>query len=280
MNSEKKKILLIRHGQSVFNEYYYETCLKLGVDPDKTHLVQFTFFPLRKDLLDAPLTKLGISQCVNTRNEQKEKIKDVKLVLVTATTRALQTARHIFNTQDNHNMRLVVLPIFECTESVDDVFCNTIDNMKIFSEFDFSILKKETDKFGWSWFARHYTNHYKRENLISHVDTRWKNFSYEKESVARGFAMVEFMEKFSPEIFENWKDFSTRVRNHEESLIRFLIKEENKGLKDNEIAFVGHNRLFRVMTAKSFGLGNQPLEFWDSTNCEIKEHELELFDKL
>ena len=280
MNSEKKKILLIRHGQSVFNEHYYETCLKLGVDPDKTNLVQFTFFPLRKDLLDAPLTNLGISQCVNARNEQKEKIQNVKLVLVTATTRALQTARHIFNTQDNHNKRLVVLPIFECTESVDDVFCNTIDNMEKFSEFDFSIVKKETDQFGWSWFARHYTNHHKRENLISHIDTQWKNFSYEKESVARGFAMVKFMEKFSPEIFENWKDFSTRVNNHEDSLIRFLLKKENAELKDNEIAFVGHNRLFKVMTAKSFDSESQPLEFWDSTNCEIKEHELELFDKL
>lgn len=280
MKLDTKRIILIRHAQSAMNKMFSEACEKHKLLPSDYNLIFYLYYELNKDLLDPSLSPHGFSQTLNARESEKEKLSNIKMVLTTATRRTLQTARGIFNTQERKDLKLVVLPFFERAESVGDVFSHTEKLIGEFPEFDFSLVKREIDKFGWLWFAEHFTNHYKRNGLIKYVEEHWKDFPEEEEHIAKGFAMTKYMRTFAPDIFETWGELSVRISNHKNSLKRFLLKEENLGYGDDEVAFVGHHSFFKIFTAKSFNEKNEPQEYWDAVNCELKPFDLDLFANL
>jgi len=72
---DKRRVLLIRHGESTFNALYRET----GVDPQ---------------LVDAPLSPFGERQVAEAR--ARFLAEPVELVVTTPFTRAIQTAKGLF----------------------------------------------------------------------------------------------------------------------------------------------------------------------------------------
>lgn len=280
MKVSSKRITLIRHAQSVMNKMFIDVCDELNLLASDYQLIFYAYYKLDRNLLDPGLSPHGFNQTIKARESESEKVSKIKMICTTATRRTLQTARGIFNTQERKDLKLVVLPFFERAESIGDIFSDTELLIGEFPEFDFSLVKREIDKYGWLWFAQHFTNNYKRDGLIKYVEEHWKDFPEEEERVAKGFAMTKYMRTYAPEIFESWADLSVRVSNHRNTLKRFLLKEENLGYGDDEIAFVAHHSFFKIFTAKSFNEKNEPLEYWDAENCEMKPYDLDLFANL
>ena len=95
------------------------------------------------DLIDAPLSEEGYSQC--TKAKEALKNENVKLVLVSPLKRALQTAREIFKDHSS-NPKIVVYPqIREMLESSCDVPGSLKDLRTEFKEMDFELMDQFKD---------------------------------------------------------------------------------------------------------------------------------------
>lgn len=149
---EMKSVLLIRHGQSVFNEkmdLFFDNNAdeKFAVEDDpyewwerRDHYDPFT--------VDAKLTKKGIDQAVDVGN----KIKDLKidLFVVSPLQRCLETFENIFKVKKDDRTKNVILnPLAsERVNSSCDVGSSIVTLKKKFPRFDFSSLKE-----GSNWHA-------------------------------------------------------------------------------------------------------------------------------
>lgn len=89
------------------------------------------------------LTEEGVAFTKAQSEVMKAQIQKIKFVICSPNTRALQTAQIFFNTKENKEIKVIVVPesrsIFE---SQYDLPLRFHENMEDFKEFDFSLFQK------------------------------------------------------------------------------------------------------------------------------------------
>lgn len=279
---KKLDILLIRHAESKYNRLVLDENEKQGLQKGDQYLIMYTKFRLDPNLLDADLSELGLKQCIEGRQKMAESLKKVKLLITTATTRTLHTARLLFETEGGlpEGLRTVVIPGFERVESNCDIFCKTEDNFERFKEFNFAIMRKEIEEFGWAWFVNRLTHPGKRKRILDYVEANSKKFESYPKNIANGLAMTDFMKTLAPELLETHADFFPRFEGIIGALRRVLAREENQHLQSGEVAFVAHSTLLKYITAKEIGEDFKPIGNWEPENCESKLFTFNVFESI
>lgn len=250
-NSIYKRIHFIRHAEGTHN---------VGSDPTVGHTH-----------LDAPLTKLGIEQCIHLNKNYIQKntlfTKDLQCVVVSPMTRAIQTAQLCFETNNNNDddtdaSSSSSLPFVAC-----EYWRETV-NFLCDKRRDITILQKEFPKVDFS-FILNDTNTNNNNNNNNIEDPLWKK--YEK-------------------IYGSHTDF-TQLRESKDAISlraraqkawEFLAYER----EETEIAVVAHSAFFMHMFDPQFPELEDVIEYCDDdvealmrprfSNCELRSLFLEV----
>lgn len=266
MNSST--ILVIRHAQSVYNRRVLDAeNSAVSEEREAADGIKFLKDPA---LLDAALSDFGVEQALASRETNMEVLDRVRLVFVTATCRTLETARHLFNTQERRSVRVVVLPTFEQVLGNCDVFCFTAEHMRRFPEFDWSLVRPEVEANGWSWFLHRLTNPAKRESALRLVAPHRAN----PEAINGAFALVDFMRENGASQLENMEEFVERVTLAKIFVTSALESEKLGSFEAREVALVGHSYFIAAFTASKFDEKSTPMDGLRLANCQVVQFDL------
>ena len=98
-------MLLIRHAATHFNVEHQKVVKEFGVESE-----EFRAFKARRDLVDPPLSELGLAQCASGR-EHINRI-DFKVVLVSPMLRTCMTTVELFREHPNkENIKFILYPL-------------------------------------------------------------------------------------------------------------------------------------------------------------------------
>lgn len=219
--------------------------------------------------IDPDISIFGKIESNKLRKANIEELDKVKLVLCTPTRRTLSTARLMFNTTEPRNNlpRLVAVPICEYLFEIHRFSPASNDLLAEFSEFDFSQIEEDRKELGPFWFLSHVAKD-------PNIQTLFKDYTKEIQLKNPNMSDEDFLYKFLEQ-----KEFKSQIfrlinfnMNHRVVLFEFWLREflkldENKDLKDGEIAFVGHSYLNGVlienMNEINLAGGNR-----DNFNCQ------------
>lgn len=264
------KIHLIRHAESAYNALTIKVGQELGLDPEDYHLFLYTKVLKDQNIVDAPITDLGVDQCRTLRVSARETLDKVKVVLVSPMLRTLQTMRYVFdstNTSENH--RFLVHPgLRERWESQCDIPGKTIANRAEFNEADFSLMKGLLEKYGHKWFVAALFNPVKREKLEKYL----VDIDSEDPEVINERA-IDYMKDLLPDYVEDFRDFYQRIFEFKFWLQDFI---QEGGYNDGEIAVVAHSKALTFLTGSDFGENCWPQNYVKYKNCELAEFDFHL----
>ena len=269
-----KRLLLIRHAESLYNQYLANSLKVNEVFDHNEALVLFTRFHKREELLDPFLSQNGIAQTEVSVKENFDKLNRVKLVITTPMTRTLETTRRLFG-GISVPPEIVVIPNFEKSESVSDFPFRTLQNVKKYNNCDFKLLENKLKTFGYAWFIYEFFSPYKKELFLDAI----KNVTapdLDQEIVRKSFEIVDKSLCFALNSVENSFEFYFRILKAKNSISQILTSDKYKLLKDEEVAVVAHWNFLAYLTAASFNENFTPVLFNIFKNCEIKEFDFEL----
>lgn len=270
----KRSIYLIRHAQSGFNKFLGAAIDRYQLTEDDEHLLLFARVAKKEELIDPHITELGLKQTLLAREKYKEQFSKVKLVMTTAMTRTLDTARGIFDSQNCKDKEFVVLPFFERIQSISDIPSKVCQNFERYPEFDFSLMKDQVERHGTTWFLHKLTNPYLREKLIEGL----KEFDHspiDQQVIQKTFKLTDQLRHLKNTELENLCEFYFRIQNHKMSMKRLLLQPKYRDLKDGEIAFVGHFCFNSSFMATDFDENFFPKNFHRFENCEAVYRQIE-----
>lgn len=233
------QVILLRHANSQYNFEYDKLTERDFTDEDYKSL------RIRKDLRDAPLSELGIQQCMNAQ-AMANKLKP-KYVIVSPLRRALETAYYTFNTHPNFDsIQFILLPVLkEGLDTACDIPYNILDTIEEFKmkfkNFDTSELKKYID--ASHFFFTDINQDFSKDILSAKIqdssDPMGSNaFELTLESINQNY----------PERLESTKNILLRIETAKKFVEDFL--KQNPLEDDSKIILVGHSCYFKYWTGK------------------------------
>lgn len=232
-------VILLRHANSQYNFEYSQLAEKEFTDEDYKSL------RIKKDLRDAPLSELGIQQCMNA--QAMANMLKPKYVIVSPLRRALETAYYTFNTHPNFDdIQFILLPTLkEGLDTACDIPLNikdTIDEFKKkFKNFDTSELEKYRDAshFFFTDINQDFSKDILSEKVEDPSDPMGSNaFELTLESINQNF----------PKRLESTKNILSRIEKAKKFIEDFL--QRNPLEDDSKIILVGHSCYFKYWTGK------------------------------
>lgn len=285
-------ILLIRHGESIFNCEYLK--LKDIKDP-KQHEEQRNYVKFTERLFDSDLTALGSKQAKVAGDTLTSM--NIKYVFVSPVLRALKTCSKMLkqieaNNKDNSNYQrpnVIVHPfLYEKIEDNCDFFSTDFTIKKsLFSSYDWSLVDEiSTTPYYYFRFCDNYVNE-SGELCKTNVDTEAikinsndnyyihlfnKHYEEFNNRNIGGLFLQEIkkLDKFSTWIESSESTFE-RNKIFNKTLLEYSLK-----LKENEkILAVGHSIFFKHLTLIDYNLDAFNTEnFSYLKNCEIVSYYL------
>lgn len=271
-----KRILLIRHAESFYNEYLSASFRLNQVDDFEENLILFTRFAKKEVLLDPLLSAKGYRQIEEQRKSSSKLLSGVKLVISTCMTRTLETTKELFKEASN-DCSFVVIPSFECVNSMSDFPFRAQENVLRYPGFDFHLVNRELDKHGFEWFIHRFVSPYKRDYFLGAVRSLG-SLPKEQEIVQKSFEIIERSKKFCISRIENSFEFYFRLELAKRMITHLLRKPQYRHLEDDQVALVAHWNFLGYLSSTSFDQDFHPTDFSPFSNCEVRKHQLKLSD--
>jgi hypothetical protein len=265
-------VLLIRHAESKYNKLVIDTANKLSLPNNDKKLVYYTKCIKDPELLDCDITELGYQQAKDSLAANMTALKKVRLVLVSPMTRALNTAKLMFEPLINsggHEVKFVVVPhIREILESQCDIVLGSQGKLQSFPNFDFALVEELEKKFGFEWFIHSKLDQYVKQKMLKKLESK-ENLS----EVQKGFLVIDFLEEHLPQYLEKHYEVL-----HRTIVFKIWLKEylKNYNYLDGEIAVVGHSCFFKLLTGSNFDQEMVPQTCRWLKNCEVFDFHLDL----
>jgi broad specificity phosphatase PhoE len=239
--NDGSQVLLLRHANSQFN-YEYD---QMQINKTERYEEYYQNLRIKKDLRDAPLSLVGIQQCMKAQ-AMANKIK-AEYIVVSPLRRALETAYYTFKSHPNFdNIKFVLLPVLkEGLDTACDIPVNIFDTIEEFKQkftnFDTSEIYNYRD-------AEHY--------FFTDIDQDFsKNIMSAKVHDANdplesnAFELtLETIDKNFPNRLESTKNILSRVEKAKKFVGEFLQRKSFED--DSKVVVVGHSCYFKYWTGK------------------------------
>lgn len=263
------EVLIIRHAESQFNKAVVEALEHANVGSQNKSLVLYVKALKRPELIDAGITELGRKQCAESAAENAERLKKVKLVLVSPMNRALETAdlifnKHLHDKNGGQRPEFVVVPdMHEVLESCCDIPMGAQEKATKYPDWDFSAMLEIEKRLGFIWFSETMFNQHTRRLIREEVAK-----SAEEGDLQKAYRVVDVLRDHLPAYLEGGPDLFFRSQRFASWLWGFL---KDKGLKAEEVALVGHQAYFETLSATEFDAQNNPKNGRMLANCEVAQ---------
>ena len=260
MDTNKKSIFLIRHGESEHN-----LAIQRSRHPDGQLNLDVKF---STDYIDALMTPTGKEQAKKASLMMKEM--KIKYVICSPIKRCIETAKIVF--ADHPNSPPIILnPLVRelqcCAADIGSPLDEIIEN---FDEIDWSAMKAYKNPDLW-----HITDSFDekiRNELLEEITKRSQNQAIEDIRKIVPIVILERMKEMYPKALESYFDVYKRVKTIKEELKNILSKIEG----DETIAIVSHSGFLNCFTAQNYDEESyKPKNGTILANCEIYEHFLE-----
>ena len=262
------KIYLLRHAETDYNKNWTEFKKKYNIGEKERHFCNILRYIPDKDLIDNSITDFGKKMTLKNREENLERIKKIKTIIISPMSRALETARIYF---DSHNSKIkkIVHPSLRSNfESQYDIPLKFGKNIEKFKEYDFDLISSLFKKYGFEWFIHDLGNNYKKNLLLKFLKN--KNFENNFEKTKE---IIKIMRDLCPEFMEEPIDINHRMFFFKKWLSNFLIEGN---YKDFEVCLVAHKTVFKYFMATEFNKNGIPLNYKVLDNSELYEFEFDL----
>lgn len=260
-------VLMIRHAESKFNKAFTEALEHAKVGSNSKVLVLYVKVLKEPELIDAGITDLGRQQCAESALINAERLKKVKLVLVSPMNRALETAdlmfnKHLYDTIGGERPKFVIVPdMHEVLESCCDIPLGSKEKAVKYPNWDFTEMLEIEKKLGFIWFSETMFNQRSRKLIREEVAK-----SAAEGDLQKAYRVVDVLREHLPAYLESGPDLFFRSRRFISWFWNFV---KDKGLKAEEIALVGHSAYFETLSATEFNEQNEPLNGRLLKNCEV-----------
>jgi len=265
------KLLLIRHAESKYNKLVSDTEKSMNLTSDDKRLILFTKCIKDPDLLDCEISQNGCEQISHSLAVNTDSLRNVKLVLVSPMTRALTTAKLMFNplVQCGQEIKFLVVPhLREVLESQCDIVLSCQDKLAKYPNFDFSLILEEEKKYGFEWFIHSKLDQYTKQLMLKKVQAK-ENLT----DIEKSFALIDFLQEHLPEFMESHHEVLHRTIVFKTWLKEFL---KQNPYKEGEIAVVGHSCYFKLLTGSEFDKHGFPQTCRWLKNCEVFDYHVDL----
>ena len=263
------KIYLLRHARTDYNENWLKFKKKYLIDEKEEHFCNILRYIPDENLIDNSITKSGEEKTLQNRKEQIEKIKKITTIIISPLSRAMETARLFFDTENNNKIKSLIHPGLRANfESQYDIPLNFITNKEKFKEYDYSLISQLYEKYGFNWFIHDLGNNYKKNLLLDFLKKKKFDNNLEKSK-----EIIKFIRKLAPEYMEEPIDVTHRIFNFKKWLKNFIIEGK---FKDNEITLVAHKTVFKYFMSDKYDKNSKPLNYTVLENSELFEYEIDL----
>ena len=233
------QVLLLRHANSTYNFAYSEMIKNAYTDDDYKKL------RIKKELRDAPLSKLGVQQCEKAQllaNQLK-----VEYVLVSPLRRALQTAYHTFKNHPNfENIQFILVPkLREAIDTSWDIPLNIQDTVKEFQKKFKNFSFAEIEKYGD-------IPHYFLIDINQDFAKKILSLKVADEEDPLGSNAFELLLEFINETYPVKSESRKNILNRIAEVQKFIrtLQTTKKIDEDSKIVCVGHSYYFKMWTGR------------------------------
>ena len=266
MDSNRTKIILMRHARSTWNDAQDKIYQYQKTDPElfqKDHR-ELTVSP-DPDILNAKLNPKGLQQCEEAKGSIGDQYPNIKRVLVSPFRRAIQTFELCWENHPNFkNFKVSFIPeMREAFNSACDMACLTsseLESIKYPDLYDWGFLDQVENREFWFLDSQLDFEKERAKNAIANGKDFEQKRTLLQENLIDG--------PWFPWSYESKESTNERIKVSQKKVSE-VIKAE--GLKDGELLIVSHAQTLHTFV----GMCGEGKKDWFK-NCEARELNFEV----